>query len=444
MVAAPPARPVKGRRCGRTTRGIAVPRHRVCSAAVNDAPDPDRTFAAHVAAELSRAGHVALFAGGCVRDRLLGKAPKDYDVATDAPPARVREIFGKRRTLAVGEAFGVIVVLPDRRRFPDAQQVEVATFREDAGYADGRRPDAVRFSTPEADAARRDFTVNGLFEDPATGDVIDHVGGVADLEAGILRAIGDPAARMEEDRLRLLRAVRFAATLGFELDHATGDAVRTHAYSLPSVSAERIAAEMRRVLSDPNRVRGVGLLANLALLRPVAPTVAELEPDGWERTRRILGHLGDGPASFPLALAAFLFEAGTVRQVAADWKLSNAEADRAGDLLIHAVALDGFNALPPHRKKRLLAASHAAETVCLVRAVRRADGVPTADADAAAAYLRDTPPADLAPPPLLTGADLIAAGLRPGPDFKRLLDAAYDAQLDGDVGTAREALDLVR
>ena len=266
-------------------RGIAIPRRCVCSAAVSDELDPDRQFAAHVAAELSRAGHLALFAGGCVRDRLLGKAPKDYDVATDAPPARVREVFGKRRTLAVGEAFGVIVVLPDRRRFPDAQQVEVATFREDAGYADGRRPDAVRFSTPEADAARRDFTVNGLFEDPATGAVIDHVGGVADLEAKVLRAIGDPAARMEEDKLRLLRAVRFAATLNFALDPQTAAAIPPRADGLPSVSGERIGQEMRRVLSDPHRVRGVELLADLALLPRVAPAVAGL--GGWgERSAR--------------------------------------------------------------------------------------------------------------------------------------------------------------
>ena len=438
MVAAPPARPVKGRRCGRTTRGIAIPRLCVCSAAVSAAPDPDRAFAAYVAAELSRAGHVALFAGGCVRDRLLGKAPKDYDVATDAPPARVREVFGRRRTLAVGEAFGVIVVLPDRKRFPDGQQVEVATFREDAGYADGRRPDAVTFSTPEADAKRRDFTINGLFEDPATGAVIDHVGGVADLEAGVLRAIGDPAARMEEDKLRLLRAVRFAATLGFALDSQTAAAITPRADGLPSVSGERIGQEMRRVLADPNRVRSATLLADLELLPRVAPAVAGLPDLG--RTLRVLENLGDGAVPFPLALAGFCVELGDAREPARGWKLSNAEAGRADALLADLPALADFAALPTHRKKRLLAREHAADLIALARAVRLADGEPTADADAAAAFLRDTPPADLAPPPLLTGADLIAAGLRPGPDFKRLLDAAYDAQLDGDVTTAAAAL----
>ena len=402
--------------------------------------DPNRPFAVHVAAELSRAGHLALFAGGCVRDRLLGKTPKDYDVATDAPPPRVREVFGRRRTLAVGESFGVIVVLPDRTRFPDAQQVEVATFREEAGYADGRRPDAVRFSTPEKDARRRDFTINGLFEDPASGEVIDHVGGRADLALKVIRAIGDPAERMEEDRLRLLRAVRFAATLAFDLAPATAEAVRSRADGLPAVSGERIGQEMRRVLVDPNRVRGVQLLRDLDLLPQVAPAVAAAAD--LPRTFRVLAALGEN-TTFPLALAAFSLGVGDAGEPVRRWRLSNAEAQRAGDLLTDADALHDFAALPLHRKKRLLARDHAADLIALTRAVRVADGEPTADADAAAAILRDTPPADLAPPPLLTGRDLIAAGLKPGPDFKAKLDAAYDAQLNGEVTTTAEALAVV-
>ena len=401
--------------------------------------DSNRPFAVHVAAELSRAGHLALFAGGCVRDRLLGKTPKDYDVATDAPPPRVREVFGRRRTLAVGESFGVIVVLPDRRRFPDAQQVEVATFREEAGYADGRRPDAVRFSTPQKDAQRRDFTINGLFEDPASGEVIDHVGGRADLALKVIRAIGDPAERMEEDRLRLLRAVRFAATLAFDLAPATAEAVRSRADGLPSVSGERIGQEMRRVLVDPNRVRGVELLRDLDLLPQVAPAVAAAD---LPRTFCVLAALGEN-TTFPLALAAFNLGVGDAGEPVRRWRLSNAEAQRAGDLLTDADALNGFAALPLHRKKRLLARDHAADLIALTRAVRVADGEPTDDADAAAAFLRDTPPEELAPPPLLTGRDLIAAGLKPGPDFKAKLDAAYDAQLDGAVTTTAEALALV-
>ncbi|QDT17858.1 CCA tRNA nucleotidyltransferase [Alienimonas californiensis] len=405
--------------------------------------DPNRDFAVHVAGELSRAGHVALFAGGCVRDRLLGKAPKDYDVATDAPPAAVRKLFGRRRTLAVGESFGVIVVLPDRQRFPGAQQVEVATFREETGYADGRRPDAVRFSTPEADAQRRDFTINGLFENPATGGVIDYVAGAADLKAGVLRAIGDPAERMREDKLRLLRAVRFAATLKFTLDPSTADAVRSEADGLPSVSGERIGAEMRRILADPQRAAGVRLLEEVALLGPVAPAVDALPAERRERTVAVLDALGAEPVPFPLGLAALLIEVGSVRKTAAAWRLSNDEAQRAGDLLADATALDGFDALPPHRKKRLLARDHAADLIALTAALRRADGRPTVDADAAAAYLAAHAREELAPAPLLTGADLIAAGMRPGPEFKALLDRAYDAQLDGRVRTTEDALAFV-
>ncbi|MFH5803839.1 CCA tRNA nucleotidyltransferase [Alienimonas sp. DA493] len=413
---------------------------------MNDGPspaDPNRVFAEFVAAELSRAGHIGLLAGGCVRDRLLGKTPKDYDVATDAPPAEVRKTFGRRRTLSVGESFGVIVVLPDLKRFPGTQQVEVATFREESGYADGRRPDAVRFSTPQADAQRRDFTINGLFEDPATGEVVDYVGGQADLEAGVLRAIGDPAERMREDKLRLLRAVRFAATLGFQLDPATADAVRAMAAELPVVSGERIGAEMRRVLAHPNRAVGVRLLGEVDLLVPVAPEVAALTAAGRDRTVAVLNELGDEPVPFPLGLAALLIDVGAVRGTAARWRLSNDETQRTRDLLADVAALDEFAALPTHRKKRLLAREHAADLIALVAAVRRADGRPTEDADAAAAYLRSHGPEELAPAPLLTGADLIAAGKTPGPEFKALLDRAYDAQLDGEVRTKEDALTFV-
>ena len=417
------------------------------------APDPDREFAAHVAAELSRAGHLALFAGGCVRDRLLGKVPKDYDVATDAVPARVREIFGRRRTLAVGEAFGVIVVLPDKRRFPAAQQVEVATFREDAGYADGRRPDAVTFSTPEKDAARRDFTINGLFEDPATGEVIDHVGGVADLEARVLRAIGDPASRMAEDALRMLRFVRFATALDFRPDERTGEAVKAAADRIVHVSGERVGQEMRKLLASERRAFGVGYLHAVGLDRHVAPAFAALSPARRDQTRGTLKRLGQ-TTFFPLALAAMYWDVGDAEEAVDRWRLSNGVARKTWWLLENRHGLTGFADLPTHRKKRLLGEPGGADLVRLVRA--RASALKSLadageevdarikDADAAAAFLRDTPPADLAPPPLLTGRDLIAAGLRPGPDFKRRLYAAYDAQLDGRVTTTEEALGLVR
>src|SRR5882724_7855964 len=190
---------------------------------------------------LREAGHVAYFAGGCVRDLLLGAEPKDFDVATDAPPSRVQELF--RNTQAVGAAFGVILVRQG------GSQIEVATFRADAGYDDGRHPSKVRFTTAEEDARRRDFTINGLFLDPVGGQVIDYVRGQDDLRAGVIRAIGNATERFEEDSLRLLRAVRFAARLGFEIEPGTAAAIKAHAPQLKRISPERIADELRVMLT---------------------------------------------------------------------------------------------------------------------------------------------------------------------------------------------------
>ena len=401
--------------------------------------NPSRTFAASVARRLAEAGYVALFAGGCVRDELLGRVPKDHDVATDAPPDAVRRLFGHRRTLAVGAAFGVIVVLPNRRdRDAGVPPVEVATFRTDGGYTDGRRPDAVRFSTPEEDAARRDFTVNGLFRDPATGGVIDHVGGRADLDARVIRAIGDPRARMGEDKLRLLRAVRFAATLGFALDPATADAVRAMADQLPVVSGERIGAELRRMLAHPTRSRAVRLLDELGLLGHVLPESSSTGAD-------VLARLPDGPVPVPLALAALLIDCSPadVGVVAARLRLSNEEADRTADLLARRDALRDAATLPKSVLYPTLAAPSAADLVALTRADRLAAGAPTDDAGHAAAVLRDTPRAVLDPPPLLTGRDLIDAGLTPGPHFGGLLARVRAAQLDGEVTDRAGALGLI-
>ncbi len=205
-----------------------------------------------------------------MRDRLLGREAKDYDVATTATPEEVRGLFGSRRTLLVGVAFGVVRVLGPR----GVEPIEVATFRQDMGYSDHRRPDAVEFSTPEADALRRDFTINGLFYDPLEDRVIDYVGGQDDLARGIIRAIGDPRARLAEDKLRLLRAVRFAATLGYQLDMATRLAIEEMADEVTRVSVERIAAEMRLMLAAPTRARAVHLLDEVGLLDAILPEVA--------------------------------------------------------------------------------------------------------------------------------------------------------------------------
>ena len=267
-----------------------------------DPPRPacTRDDATAVVRALRDAGHVAYFAGGCVRDLLLGHAPKDYDVATDAPPQRVRQLF--RNTQAVGAAFGVILVRHGR------SVVEVATFRTDGTYTDGRRPDTVTFATAEEDAKRRDFTINGLFMDPLDGDrVIDHVGGQADLSAGVIRAIGNPDERFAEDHLRLLRAVRFAARLGFRIDHPTQVAVVAHAVELRRIQPERIADELRRMLAGPNRPRAWTMLEWLGLNAQVFRHLPTDSPPCPTNAESFVAGLAE-PTSFGAVLAAAALE----------------------------------------------------------------------------------------------------------------------------------------
>ena len=223
----------------------------------------EREFATDIVRALQQAGFRALWAGGCVRDELLNLTPNDYDVATDARPEQVRKLF--RRTVAVGAAFGVIEVVGPRGPGGEFLTVEVATFRSDGAYIVGRRPESVVFSSPEQDAQRRDFTINGMFFDPLANELIDYVGGQRDLDAKVLRAIGDATARFTEDKLRVLRAVRIAARFGFTVDPDTLRAGRAIAPEITVVSAERIAEELRKLLVHPNRVRGLDLLRDFAL-----------------------------------------------------------------------------------------------------------------------------------------------------------------------------------
>jgi tRNA nucleotidyltransferase/poly(A) polymerase len=405
-------------------------------------PTPQRDFAVEIVTRLRAAGYEALLAGGCVRDELLGKSPKDYDVATNATPAEVRKVFGHRRTLAIGAAFGVIAVLGRRGIEP----VEVATFREEAQYSDGRRPDSVHFSTAEADALRRDYTVNGLFLDPVADRVIDYVGGQADLEQRIVRAIGDPHDRLAEDKLRLLRAVRCAATLGFDLDPATAAAVKAMADQVTVVSPERIAAELRRILVDASRRRGMELLRELGLLPHVLPELeavaqaADSKSSNWIATLRVLEALAE--PSFPLALAAALHDSqDNWPAQKAGWRLrlSNKEIERADWILQVLPLLRCAHEQPWPRVQRALVDEVAAEAVALLEAVEGAD-------HAAVRFCREKlalPDDQLNPPPLLTGEDLIAHGLQPGPQFAQLLEQVRDAQLEGRIADAEGALRLV-
>ncbi|HMB05430.1 MAG TPA: CCA tRNA nucleotidyltransferase, partial [Isosphaeraceae bacterium] len=236
-------------------------------------PDRRREFATEVVRQFRQAGHQALWAGGCVRDLLLGLTPSDYDVATDATPEQVMALF-RYRTVPVGVSFGVVRV---RGPLGQGDEVEVATFRSDGAYVDGRHPESVVFSSPRLDAERRDFTINGMFLDPFTGKVIDFVGGQADLKNRILRAIGDPEARFLEDKLRLIRAVRFAARFDLAIEPATRVALRAMASQIAVVSAERIAQELRRMLVHESRAQAIDLAMETGLVAVVLPSLVPMK-----------------------------------------------------------------------------------------------------------------------------------------------------------------------
>ncbi len=416
-------------------------------------PQVARQFAVEVVSRLREAGFTALWAGGCVRDQLLGLPPKDYDVATDATPEQIRGVFGRRKTLTIGQAFGVITVLGP----PGAGQIEVATFRRDVGYSDGRRPDQVAFCDAQEDALRRDFTINGMFFDPLDNRVVDYVGGQEDLQRRLVRAIGDPVARFAEDRLRMLRAVRFTATFHFALDPGTLAAIQHHAAEIVVVSAERIGAELRRMLVDKNRALAVELLVASGLMPVVFPELSSIVPAtpadapsiAWQTTMSIVRCLQT--PSFSVALAALVREAfrdesrGTadIEPLCRRLKLTVADRKETEFLLRHESEIRTARSLPWPQLQRILIQEGAADLLSYGRAVATVVDGHTADIDYAAERLA-LPPAQLNPPPLLTGDDLQRLGIPPGPAYKRILDTVRDAQLDGRVETARQALELAQ
>jgi poly(A) polymerase len=403
-----------------------------------------RAAAVEVARRLAEAGHVAFFAGGCVRDHLLGSEPEDYDIATDARPERIQAVFPKAR--GVGEAFGVMLVRAAGHTF------EVATFREDGPYHDGRRPAAVTFADAEADASRRDFTVNGLFQDPQTGAVVDYVKGQDDIAARCIRAIGDPHERIAEDRLRMLRAVRFAARLGFAIDPATSAAVRAHSGELRSVSPERVGDEVRRMLAHPARARAAQLVEAHALDGAIFgvgvdgaggahPRLAGLPSDAawttalaaWWLDRAAAGGGGRVPGTDAAEVAR------VVSGLRSRLVLSNDETEALlACLAARRAQLGGFESLTLARRKRWMAAPGFDAALAILETEDRAR----------AALLRDEAdrelPARRLPTPLVDGNALVSEGMRPGPEFKVLLDLAMDAQLEGRVDSREGALALIR
>jgi poly(A) polymerase len=397
-----------------------------------------KQFAIEVVNRLRSAGFVALWAGGCVRDLLMEHEPHDYDVATSATPQQVRELFGFRRTLMVGAAFGVVIVKGSSKL---QEQVEVATFRTDASYSDGRRPDSVTFSTPERDAERRDFTINGMFFDPIADEVIDFVGGRSDLRNGIIRAIGDPHARLAEDKLRMLRAVRFAARFGFEIDPETQAAIAAHASEVALVSGERIAVEFRKTLQTDRAAWAVTRWHETGLLEVIAPEISRhwdslgdvtcalvqsAAHGGWlVRASALYWRLVNASGALVPADAQACVESLKLRL-----RLANDEAEAILFALDAQPVLEQASALAWSRVQPLLIRPHIHTAVgllearlCLAPALR-----------GQVAWLRERlhwPQGKLNPAPWLDGQDLQKSGLVPGPVFRLILQEARDLQLDG-------------
>lgn len=426
------------------------------------ASDPVRAreVATMIVRRLRDQGHTAYFAGGCVRDALLGLSPTDFDVATDAPPARVTQLFD--RTAEVGASFGVVLVHEWVAKGPARERisVEVATFRSDGPYSDARRPDHVQFSDPQSDAARRDFTINALFLDPlaspesdaeqaAGGRIVDFVGGVTDLRSRVLRAVGDPDKRLAEDHLRALRAVRFAARLGFTIEPGTAAAITRHAAELRGVSRERVHDELVRILTHPSRARGVELLQDLGLDAPVL----------GEASRRadltLLRGLGVPVLSPMLGLAAWAIgraNAGLsglgdqdITETGRLWRralcLSNEEHAELTDILFgHQHLVRAWNQASTARRKRWAASRWFQSSLQLITVVDPT----TRDQIAAEVSVLEGDGIGLVPIPILDGNHLISAGYSPSPQFRRVLETVYDAQLEGTVRTLQQALELAR
>lgn len=409
-----------------------------------------REFSIEVVQKLTQAGFTAYWAGGCVRDLLRGVEPHDFDVATNARPEQIRQIFGRGRTLAVGENFGVMIVLSEKTRH---EQVEVATFRQEGDYHDGRHPGRVEFCTAEEDALRRDFTINGMFFDPLHNIVHDFVGGQADLSAKIVRAIGNPRDRMTEDKLRMLRAARFTAALGFELDPATAEAIAALAPELHVVSVERIAQEMRRMLLAPQRALAMHWLLELGLLDQFLPEVRtfsfDIHPERWTQILTILKHLQ--LTRFEPALAALLRDvpvggnescsppSGTIRAICQRLKLSREETDWVCQLASQRGIFQTLPLAPAAPLKRLAVHRMFPDLFQLERIAAEVEELNLEPFTQVEQKLAGWSPEELNPPALLTGRDLLKLGLKSGPEFKLWLDQIRDAQLNGDIRTSEQA-----
>ncbi|MEP6821340.1 MAG: CCA tRNA nucleotidyltransferase [Chthoniobacterales bacterium] len=432
--------------------------------------DEMQKTARRIVARLREAGHVAYFAGGCVRDLVRGRKPKDIDIATGARPEEVQKIFP--RTYAVGAHFGVIVVLENGMQF------EVATFRSDGVYLDGRRPTEVHFATPEEDAARRDFTINGMFFDPVADEVIDFVNGRADLGAKLIRAIGNADERFAEDRLRMLRAVRFATTLEFEIEDATWQALPANAASIREISAERIREELVRIFLSPQRARGWDLLDASGLMAAVLPELEgmkgceqppQFHPEGdvFVHTRIMLGLL-PAEASLPLVFSvlfhdigkpptAIVDETGRIRfnghdRVGAEMtgavmerlRFSRAEIEATVEAVRQHMVFKDVPKMRVAKLKRFMARPTFADEMELHRVDCLSSHGLLDNYEFLQQRREEFANEPIIPPPLVKGEDLIALGLRPGPQFGEILEAVQTGQLEGEFNSRDEALEWVK
>ena len=419
---------------------------------------------------LSEAGHEAYFAGGCVRDALLGKTPHDFDIATSARPEQVQALFP--RTVPVGAQFGVIIVVEGK------QEYQVATFRADGVYIDGRRPEEVTFTTAQGDAQRRDFTVNGLFFDPLKEEVLDFVEGQKDLDAKIIRAIGCAEERFNEDKLRVLRGVRFAATLGFEIEPATWDGIRAGVKSIREVSAERIREELVKIFVSPTRVCGFDLLDASGLLAEILPEVSSLkgceqppefhpEGDVFVHTRLMLSLLQE-EVTVPLVLSVLFHDIGKPPTMQRDetgrirfnghesvsarmttdimqrLRFSNAEIEATVEMVQNHMVFKDVQNMRVARLKRFMARPTFEDELELHRVDCQGSHGMLDNLGFLKARKNDFANEPLIPPPLVTGNDLIALGWKPGPKFKEVLDAVQTRQLEGTLREHDEALAWVK
>lgn len=430
-------------------------------------PPPDHSSGKAVCARLRQAGHLAYFAGGAVRDRLLGRPILDLDIATSATPDQVVNIFPDARL--VGASFGVVLV-----KHGD-DEIQVATFRSDLSYSDHRHPDSVVYQTnPHQDVLRRDFTINGLLEDPLTGELLDFVGGRADLDARIVRAIGDPAARFAEDALRMLRAVRFAARFGFTIEPLTLDAIRTNAYSIESISPERVRDEISLILTGGQARQGFVWLQKSGLLPFIFPELSamvgvtqppEFHPEGdvWTHTLLLLDHLRH--PSIELALAALLHDvakpatftqtdrirfdghaelgASMTRNILTRLRYPNAVIESVTSLVANHMRFMDVPRMGPAAFKRLLRLPRFDDQLELLRIDTLAACRPLTTYELVQRRIAETPPASVRPPRLLTGDDLIAMGYESGPLLGEILDAVEEAQLEGILDTRAAAENYV-